>query len=368
MQRDMHYFGTYAMARAAGIRPEDCQIIATAAEFVDDNGKRFEARFSDGGLLAFVPTAHHSVDRDNLDEADQRQVWVPFHFLPGNEGETLSQRLVCRKDSEIARELVAHNIGRAGEDFGPYLAGITAHVYGDTFSHYSFSGVSSRSNEVESELVVPINAEGVMESDLKGEIEGFVAKYGFEVKFPNFKKEVWREIGEYTSDFIEGTTGALGHGGVYTFPDKPFLVWEVQFAGGLKETRNNPDTFLEGCEKLYAMFQRFLEKRPGARGDKGRPFDEIREAVKEILAVQADRDGRAAAWEEAAAAGRLFLSHEPILPYRGEEWKEQRERLHKSENSQDVLETDIFRFYQAASLHRIYVLRDLLPRHGLVVH
>ena len=37
MQVDMHYYGTYAMARAAGLKADVCKIIATAAEFVDDN-------------------------------------------------------------------------------------------------------------------------------------------------------------------------------------------------------------------------------------------------------------------------------------------------------------------------------------------
>ena len=37
MQLDMHYYGTYAMARAAGINSNASATIATAAQFVDDN-------------------------------------------------------------------------------------------------------------------------------------------------------------------------------------------------------------------------------------------------------------------------------------------------------------------------------------------
>ena len=36
MQYDMHYYGTYAMAAAAGIPKRDAESIATAAQFVDD--------------------------------------------------------------------------------------------------------------------------------------------------------------------------------------------------------------------------------------------------------------------------------------------------------------------------------------------
>ena len=31
------------------------------------------------------------------------------------------------------------------------------------------------------------------------------------------------------------------------------------------------------------------------------------------------------------------------------------------------MDTHIWRFYQAAAVHRTYVLRDLLPKHGLIV-
>ena len=107
MQKDMHYYGTYAMARAAGLAPKVCQTIATAAEFVDDNGDRETIEFPDGGRLDFVPTAHHAADIKNIDRHDQRLIWVPFHFIPGNQGRTVSERFLCRKDSGIAREMIA---------------------------------------------------------------------------------------------------------------------------------------------------------------------------------------------------------------------------------------------------------------------
>ena len=36
MQQDMHYYGTYAMARAAGLAVKDAKILAYAAQYVDD--------------------------------------------------------------------------------------------------------------------------------------------------------------------------------------------------------------------------------------------------------------------------------------------------------------------------------------------
>ena len=107
MQLDMHYHGTYAMARAAGLTAAAAKMIATCAQFVDDNVAAGNVEFEDGARIDSEATAHHAVDVENLEPRDQRQVWVPFHFLPGNEGESYTERLKCRMDSEIASTIWA---------------------------------------------------------------------------------------------------------------------------------------------------------------------------------------------------------------------------------------------------------------------
>ena len=148
MQIDMHYYGVYAMARAAGLTREASGRIATASELVDDNAEDEHVEFGDGGRLDLMPTAHHTTDTENRNEEMQRKVWVPFHFIPGNRGRTVAERLVCRKDSAIAREVVEHAVRMTNRAFGSQLIGITAHVYADTFSHYGFSGPSCPVNRV----------------------------------------------------------------------------------------------------------------------------------------------------------------------------------------------------------------------------
>src|SRR5689334_17155548 len=148
MQIDSHYHATYAIARAAGLKPDVAQSVATCAEFVDDNVAQTSVELRDGSRVDVEATAHHTVDTENLEPADQRQVWVPFHFLPGNEGDSFTERLKCRKDSAIAREMVEHHLSLSDKPYAVALIGIAAHVYADTFSHYGFSGISSRGNRV----------------------------------------------------------------------------------------------------------------------------------------------------------------------------------------------------------------------------
>ena len=103
MQVDMHYYATYALARAAGIEPADARTIATSAQFVDDNIARSHVDFRDGSRIDREATAHHPMDLSNRDARDQRRVWVPFHFIPGNIGVSYTERLKCRMDSAIVQ-------------------------------------------------------------------------------------------------------------------------------------------------------------------------------------------------------------------------------------------------------------------------
>ena len=194
MQTDMHYYGTYAMARAAGLNAGVCATIATAAEYVDDSDYVW-LELNDRFFLEAHATAHHPVDSENLKEVDQRRVWVPFHFLPGNEGDTFEERLICRKDSALAQEMVEHHLEAQKANLSLELMGITAHVYADTFSHYGFSGISSDLNQVDA-----------------GSIELHVVDQ-------SIRDQIASKFGEFVDKYVKGRAAdvvGLGHGSVAT--------------------------------------------------------------------------------------------------------------------------------------------------------
>ena len=75
MDIDMHYYGTFALARAAGLDRNVAVRIATAAEFVDDSTTTEIIVHPDGARFRGEATAHHPTDllpNNNLD--DQMQV------------------------------------------------------------------------------------------------------------------------------------------------------------------------------------------------------------------------------------------------------------------------------------------------------
>lgn len=374
MQIDMHYYGSYAMARAAGLCAGAARVVATAAQFVDDNAAQGHVEFRDGARIDKEATAHHPFDRANLEGDDQRRVWVPFHFIPGNEGESYTERLKCRRDSAIVREMRDHHLGLCDRAFALELLGIAAHVYGDTFSHYGFSGVSSRGNKVDNgsfrfheEIGGGDGTVAELKPEMREYITGKIATFFGDNESNGFS---WRNVKAW---FAEEMSGALGHGSVATLPDRPYLVWSFDYeredaVEGKHCTRNNPDTYLAGYRALHGMFREFAERRAEFASGDGRDFEEIEAAVREILLVQADKEGRIAAWQEAARAGRLFgAGGEEIPDYEGEDWNRAWEGLDGGESYRAALDLPVWRFYQAASLHRSYVLRDLLPKHGLIV-
>ena len=376
MQIDMHYYGTYAMARAAGINQDAAQIIATSAQFVDDNAFQNHVNFKDGSRIDKEATAHHTADFENLDDHDQRHVWVPFHFMPGNVGETYTERLKCRMDSMIVREMRDHHLALSHRTFGLQLLGIAAHVYADTFSHYGFSGVSSRGNKVD-------NASFRFHKDVS-DLEKTTASLSPEVHeyITNKATQFFEKRGEHggllnniKSWLGEELSGALGHGSVATFPDRPYLVWSFDYEQpdaitDIHSVRNNPVTYLAGCSALHSMFKQFALMHQDVHGsDDGHDFKAIQAVVHEILLVQGDKQTRIQAWQEAATAGEIFGTVDEVIPeYEGDEWNKQWNQLNGGKDFQIALDLPVWRFYQAASLHRTYVLRDLLPKYKLIVN
>jgi hypothetical protein len=353
MKTDMHYYGTLAIAIAAGIPKEDAEIIAYAAQFTDDSTGEDSAEHRDHGLLYGTSTAHHPIQsflnrihrvmKENTEE--QRKIWVPFHFLPGGKGKTLSEKLLCVKNSPIVQEMFSNNLQAAvKKNFGLELLGITAHVYMDTFAHYGFSGIASSYNEVENGSIEILNNPNTK-------------KY-IEEKFKVFVEKTKASVAQMASK-------ALGHAGVATHPDRPYLRYKFQFTkprpdSGCESVRNNAETFLEGCRNLHQFFSEFARNKY-AKQDSYKEFSAIEASVNDIIHNEADCEGRIEAWKKSGLIA-------DCKPYDPNVWQEQKINFSETEFSMNGINTNAYRFHQAAVYHRYYVLKDLLPAHGIAVY
>lgn len=160
MEKDFHYYLIYSMA--ALTQQPDAEIIAFASQFVDDNNERqftldenkkipFPSKIpANGGN--YYPIMTQSMSPKSLDMYVQKYVYVPFHFLPGDdtvvfkdkEEKDIRNKLNTTPDSENARKLM----DAALKSNNPYRLGITLHTYADTWSHQNFTGLREDWNSV----------------------------------------------------------------------------------------------------------------------------------------------------------------------------------------------------------------------------
>jgi hypothetical protein len=357
VQIDFHYYATYCLARAAGLNKKSATTIATCSQFVDDSTKDELEGHPDGGLFRTIATAHHGTDFKNLDRKDQRHIWVPFHFLPGGLGDNFTEKLVCRKDSIIAQEMMIHYFTKGYKNFQLELIGIASHVYADTFAHYGFSGVSSRRNRVDSKTIKLKQSEEVVNAALGKNLTSWLKKY--KTLLPNIRQVI--------SDVGENVSGGLGHGAVSTYPDQPFLEWSFEYEFPehhiiQQTTRNNPETFLEATEALYSYYReipnRFAEDKTVTK------YKDIKKIIQQIINTPGNKIQRAALWNKAAKEG-IFGTKEEIPVYKQPIIKQH--EYSKLSRSSDISSTIAYRFSQAAIYHKYYILKELLPKHKITV-
>ena len=368
MQIDMHYYGVYALALLAGLNKEAAETIAVASQYVDDSITDHTLDHESGAKLIPEETAHHAGSIRNLDRDHQRYIWIPFHFFPGNEGQHLTERLVCREDGKLAKEMVRHHLGLAKRPFALELMGVTAHVYADTFAHFGFSGVSSRRNKVRNEDIEIIKASKRTRNYWDKEKPKFFRKYG---KRGGFWRNIKRSI---FSAGAEVMSGALGHGAVLTFPDQPYLHWKYEYEDKFDDRpvqevdRENQTHFLNGCRALFDMFAKFAKKRSDyCRTSSPVSFNPVEAAIKDILALEDGKKARSRKWCQLVKQNKRF-GKITIPEYNvNKGWNKDRDDFPGLADVKMAKDFSVYHFYQAASLHRHYVLRELLPKYGIVV-
>ncbi len=369
MQLDFHFYATYALARAAGLKDDFARRIATASQFVDDAADEEVPAALRGASHAPIVTAHKMEDLRNTAAArrtefeDQQLIWVPFHFLPGVHGSSTSEKLVCQMDGLLVKDVKQLAVSRAKAWNGPELLGVTAHVLGDTFSHHGFSGVCSRRNRVDGSTITALqvpNGVGKIMGDAADAIREAAARGG--LYLPN-----WRTVFADAMNVL----GALGHGAVDILPDQPYLVWSFEYEGYDERPRlrsgdrNNPLDSLMAGRFLYELFSAVRvaggSEVEDARGQ--RPYAEIERAVSELVWLVGSKEDRGMAWRAAAERGALYNGNGPIPNYDEAAMRVSARRLALTANSYQM--EPAARFFAAARTHQRHVLEVLLPRYGI---
>jgi hypothetical protein len=354
MQIDMHFYGVYALARAAGMSDAIARKIAYASQFVDDAIDDDYIILDDNRAIVPTMTSHKPIDYQNALAGDQWKVWIPFHFLPGYKGTKFIDRLVCEKDSTPAKKMLDYTLDRTNAPFWPHMIGIAAHVYADTFAHYGFIGISHENNKVDEKTITisTKHSSGI-------------------ISYLRAKQE------EFKTRFISGFAEVIpvGHGAVGTYPDRPYLAWEYTYElrkegpNRKKVKRDNLKDFLKASERVHEYFKRFVQLDP-KHGDagSGKDWAEIKPAVQDILKTEGPKDKRIEKWVEHLEKGTFCTTTNTDKGIKYDEglWRARRAELELEETGL-IEKSDACRFILAARQYRNYVLSDLLPDIGLTL-
>ena len=156
MEKDFHFYVTYALANKAGFSDPDSSVIAYASQYVDDNNESqyprkhgppqfpFGIKVKDG---LFRPIMTQSMSVKSLVYEIQKFVYVPFHFIPGDDNQPIDGE--HNKYSTTPDSANGCNVLRkALSTENPYRIGIALHTYSDTWSHQNFTGYEEDWNSV----------------------------------------------------------------------------------------------------------------------------------------------------------------------------------------------------------------------------
>jgi hypothetical protein len=146
MNAEFHYYAIHALALEAGFDEERAFIIANSSQEVD---------VATTPLSFDTPTARIDiiVSQNYLfwDDAVKRDIYLPFHFIPGDAKAASEARRDGRTNpyavtpnSEAAKELLVSAL----KDKNPYLIGVALHTFADTWAHQNFCGLQGGWNDI----------------------------------------------------------------------------------------------------------------------------------------------------------------------------------------------------------------------------
>ena len=228
MDIDFHFSTIYVLSRWAGFGAYNAKVIAAASEFVDDNVSndlKIWATAKEVTPNGVIRYSGHDLWENLFNEEGNEQVWIPYHFLPGLEGETEQDKLICKKHGVLARELAERmrNISLDDPNYA-FKLGIACHVYADTWAHQEFAGITSLANVVKDLVVDLFDGDGWKSLE---ELEEEIESIGMDLAAP------------------------LGHAAAIHWPDRPYAKWKsnLKFPDG----RDNTEEFMEASLDIYSI-------------------------------------------------------------------------------------------------------------------
>ncbi len=336
MEKDFHFYAIYTLARSAGFKSDNAHTIAYASQHTDDAKYEHALEFENGGRFQQALTAHKYLDVDAISKEVCYQIWVPFHFLPGDVGVEFYERMVARQGSTVAQRLLDDILASQWKPYILHRLGIFLHTYADTWSHQNFLGLQrDELNDVKNLKVVGVGSNTL------------------DSMFEKLKLEA-----------LEYLAPTLGHTQAGNIPDEPYREWKYKNYYGKSFHIFNGERALDAARSCYQSVAEAL------------PWHEIAGKIEELFKTKDGLQERCEAWKEAIAGGGMKFTPEgrdSNLIYEDREWFKQAVTVQKDNEGKELytrnpgFETSHWKyFHDAAAFHRFTVLHEVLPEHGMI--
>lgn len=378
MDIDFHYYGTYVAACYAGYSTDEAQIIAHAAQYVDDSVHKLLINQRDYDIdFQPIPTCHTTGELgwttvgSGPSISELHQVWVPFHFLPGNyKSQTLPDpnassrikeytgptndsgiftswkyddkaklefKLLCLPESSISIAMINDIIDKhKGKPYELHLIGLRMHVLADTAAHAYYAGTPAWH----------VNDAGAKVYDLT----------------VNPKKEVpWQptpggEKSTPATTIYYDSIFYLGHGRMGSVPDYPWIKYEYfPKWSSASIIKDNPVEYLKIFRQIVTALKCIRE---GKRFDISNiePIDQ--KCIFAVDNVLRTKHGfglgddatkiRCGVWKTAIKDRSLGIESMPE-EYNPDIW------LNTAKQQNTITQTDYYKFNKAAVIHLEFV-------------
>lgn len=151
MNIEFHYYTVYYLARQAGLGEHDAFTLAYSSQLVDHNLVGYRI-MTPAGEYPTVPTQNYGF----WDEAYARDVYIPFHFFPGDNAESnrmdgQKNKFCCTPNSRQVKDLLINAL----ESKNLYRIGTALHTFADSWAHQNFSGRLEPWNLIDESSPVP---------------------------------------------------------------------------------------------------------------------------------------------------------------------------------------------------------------------
>jgi len=366
MQKDFHYDVIYVLAKWGGFSTDEAYVLAYSSQYVDDANNTGRIKFTNSASYTRTSSAHETKDLlHNANDAENHNVWLPFHFIPGNQGYErgkapnmpFEDKLICTPDSFIARDMIKEVISKANRPNGLHRFGIALHTYADTWAHRGFIGMVTDKNKMHN--IRRRNADGNL-------------------------VEVDTIMNRAISEVLP-----LGHGPAICNPDMPFLEeWVFEFYDERGEQKYlNTEYFLVAADNIIKAMRVFLDYRKSPINfteDLSALFDGYAglsenqsNVLKGLFTTITSEEGndRHNAWLQRAIDGDIpGVDVIPEYMAKGEgSWKYSALGTKLEIDIQgkpfdyqpEFLVSDWKRFHDALQEQRQYILLELLPSYGI---